>query len=361
MITLTSSARVLSVLLAGAIAACGVAAQVGTRRTPATSGEATVRLEAEQQRKEGDIFFADGKVEILYGNYRLRADHVQYNSKTYLVAASGHVQLDVDTQHLAAGTADFNVKTGEGRFEHVRGEVKAEHRSNPYILVSPNPLTLEAQEVRRIDSQAYTVEHAWLNVCEPDKPNWKFFTSHATVHVDRSVAMVNANFRLFRIPLLYAPYATAPAGSKLRQSGFLLPEFSDTSLKGLVFGDAYYWAPKDWTDLTLGAEYLSRRGWQQNGEFRAKPWQNVNITAKYFGVIDRGLPDSTGAPVKQGGHSAQLVFDSLLIGGWRGVANLNQLTSLTFQLAFAPTFGEAVNSEVRSSAFLTNNFHGFSP
>ena len=70
--------------------------------------------------------------------------------------------------------------------------------------------------------------------------------------MDRSVALVNANFRLFRIPLLYMPYATAPAGHNLRQSGFLLPEFSDTTLKGVVLGDAYYWAPKDWTDLSLG-------------------------------------------------------------------------------------------------------------
>jgi LPS-assembly protein len=354
------SLRAVCVLVGGGVFASGVAAQVTPKRARPPSGEATVRLEAEQQRKEGDLFFADGKVEILYENYRLRADHVQYNAKTYAAAARGHVQLDVDTQHLAADSAEFNVKTGEGRFEHVRGEVKAEHRSNAYILVSPNPLTFEAQEVRRIDSRTYTIERAWLTVCEPDKPNWKFFTSHATVHLERSVAMVNANFRLFRIPLIYLPYATAPAGTKLRQSGFLLPEFSDTSLKGLVLGDAYYWAPKDWTDVSLGAEYLSRRGWQQNGEFRAKPWENATITAKYFGVIDRGLPDSTGTPVKQGGHSAQLVFDAFLNGGWRAVATLNQLTSLTFQLAFAPTFGEAVNSEVRSSGFLTNNFHGFS-
>jgi len=354
------SLRAVCVLLGGGVFASGVAAQVTPKRARPPSVEATVRLEAEQQRKEGDLFFADGNVEILYQNYRLRADHVQYNAKTYAAAARGHVQMDVDTQHLAADSAEFNVKTGEGRFEHVRGEVKAEHRSNAYILVSPNPLTFEAQEVRRIDGRTNTIERAWLTVCEPDKPNWKFFTSHATVHVERSVAMVNANFRLFRIPLIYLPYATAPAGTKLRQSGFLLPEFSDTSLKGLVLGDAYYWAPKDWTDLSVGAEYLSRRGWQQNGEFRAKPWENASITAKYFGVIDRGLPGSTGTPVKQGGHSAQLVFDALLNGGWRAVATLNQLTSLTFQLAFAPTFGEAVNSEVRSSGFLANNFHGFS-
>jgi LPS-assembly protein len=351
------SARALCFLLVGGAAASGVAAQ----RVLSPSGEVTVRLEAEQQRKEGDVFFADGNVEIQYRNFRLRADHVQYNAKTYVAAASGHVRFDVDMQHLTADSAGFNVKTGEGRFEHVRGEVRAEHRPNAYILVSPNPLTFEAQEVRRLDSRTYTIERAWLTVCEPEKPNWKFYTTHATLHVDRSVALVNANFRLFRVPLIYMPYATAPAGSNLRQSGFLLPEFSDTSLKGIVVGDGYYWAPKDWTDLTLGAAYLSRRGWQQNVEFRAKPWENVSLTAQYFGVIDRGLPDpATGLRVKQGGHSAQFGFNALLNNGWRAVADLNQLTSLTFRLAFSPTFGEAVNSEVRSSAFLTNNFRGFS-
>lgn len=343
---------------------------------PTSSGEAGVRLEAEQQRKEGDIYFADGKVEIQYKNLRLRADHVQYNTKTHLATANGSVLLDVDTQHLAADSGDFNVVSGEGRFKHVRGEVMMEHRPNPNILVSPNPLVFEAEEVRRLDANTYWIEHAWLTVCEPDKPSWKFFSSHATLHVNRTVAMLNANFRLFRLPLFYFPYASVPAGNKLRKSGFLIPEFADTSVKGVVLGDGYYWAPRDWTDVTIGMAYLSRRGWQQNGDFRAKPWDNVTVSAGYFGVIDRGLPapvlDAQGNPVlnssgipetalqSQGGHSAQFKLDAQLHNGWRMVADFHQLTSLIFQLAFAPTFGEAVNSEVRNAGFLTNNFRGYS-
>ena len=50
----------------------------------------------------------------------------------------------------------------------------------------------------------------------------------------------------------------------------------------------------------------------------------------------------------------------MLPGGWRAVADLDQLTSLTFRLAWSETFKEAVNSEVRNTAFLTNNFDGFS-
>src|SRR5580692_463325 len=366
--------RVLLALTAGLFALRGAAAQEII--PPSSSGQASVRLEAEQQRKEGDLYFADGKVEIRYKNFRLRADHVQYNTKTYQVTATGHVLFDADTQHLNADSAEFNVQSEAGLFEHVRGEVMMEHKPNPNVLVSPNPLVFEAQEVRRLDAHTYWIEHAWLTVCEPDKPSWKFATSHATLQVDRTVAMLNANFRMFRLPLFYFPYASLPAGRNLRKSGLLIPEFADTSVKGFVFGDGYYWAPKDWTDLTLGAAYLSLRGWQQNGEFRAKPWENVSISAKYFGVIDRGLPatllnaqgqpvlDSSGNPEttleKQGGHSDQFKLDAHLRDGWRVVADVNQLTSLIFQLAFAPTFGEAVNSEVRNAGFLTNNFSGFS-
>jgi LPS-assembly protein len=340
------------------------------------SGPASVRLEADQQRKEGDVYFADGNVEIQYENLRLRADHVEYNTSTTQAAARGHVLFDVDTQHVSADSANFNVQTGAGLFEHVHAEVTIEHQPNANLLVSPNPLTIEARQVRRLDPRTYSIDDAWLTVCEPDKPIWKFSTSHATLHIDRSVAMLNANFRLFRIPLVYSPYASLPAGRRLRKSGLLIPEFADTSIKGFVFGDGYYWAPKDWADLTLGAAYLSRRGWQQNAELRAKPWENVSISAKYFGVVDRGLPepllDAQGNPVlnssgvpesvleSQGGHSAQFKLDARLRDGWRAVADVNQLTSLIFQLAFAPTFGEAVNSEVRNAGFLTNNFHGFS-
>ena len=362
-------------LAALALAPLGAAGQNVAPPEP-SSGRPSVRLEAEQQRKEGDLYVADGKVEIQYKNLRLRADHVQYNTQTYQATASGHVLFDADTQHLTADSAEFNMQTGIGQFDHVRGEVTMQHQPNANVLVSPNPLVFEAQDVKRIDARTYEIDHAWLTVCEPDRPSWKFFSSRATLHVDHTVAMVNADFRMFRIPLLYIPYASLPAGRNLRKSGLLIPEFADTSVKGFVMGDGYYWAPRDWTDLTLGVAYLSRRGWQQNGEFRAKPWENVSISARYFGVVDRGLPapvlnaqgnpvlDSSGNPEtrlqSQGGHTSQFKLNAQLRDGWRAVADFNQLSSLIFQLVFSPTFGEAVNSEVRNTGFLTNNFRGFS-
>ena len=53
-------------------------------RTP--GGEAT--LEADQQRQSGNMFYADGHVDVHYENARLRADHVEYDSETQVVSGA---------------------------------------------------------------------------------------------------------------------------------------------------------------------------------------------------------------------------------------------------------------------------------
>ena len=316
------------------------------------------------QQKRGDLFIVDGDVDIRYGDERLQADHIEYNEKTSESFARGHVRFDYNKEHLEAEEARYNVSTGHGSFTKVRGTVKIERRANPLILVSQNPLYFQAQEVERFPGDVYLVSSGWITICDPQHPTWQFYAPHARIRLNKSVALVNANFRLYRVPLVWLPYATAPAGEKIRQSGILLPVISQSNTKGFVLGDSLYFAPKPWLDATLGAELLSKRGSAERAEFRARPFENTSIQYTYFGVIDRGLqlPGINGATIveKQGGHQQQLEVQSLLPGGWRFVADVNELTSLTFRLAFADSFGDAITSEVRSATFLTNNFRGFS-
>ena len=341
-------------------AGSGTAGAQGSRmRLPSKGGVAELSSSGPQS-KHGDVFTADGDVDLRYQDLRIQADHLEYNAATSDALARGHVQFDIANQHLEADEGHYNVHSKRGSFSRVRGTVKIERRPNPRVLITDNPLYFEAEQVDRLDDRTSVIHKVWLTICQPDRPTWKFYAPRATLHVDEKVALVNANFRLFRIPLLYLPYATAPAGRNVRQSGFLLPDIGNTSRKGFVFGDSYYWAPVSWMDATLGAEYFSKRGWSQVGEFRIRPWEDARINYRYYGVDDRGLEGPTGALVPQGGHEQQLQAETPLPHGWRAVADFNELSSLTFRLAFANTFAEAVNTEELSSFFLTNNFHGFS-
>jgi LPS-assembly protein len=328
-------------------------------RLPSSKG-GVADLESKTQSRRGDLTTADGAVDIHFADTRLRADHVEYNGKTFEAVATGHVQLDYNNEHLDADEAQYNVSTGHGLFHNVRGTVKIERRPNPDILISDNPLYFEARDVERFAGDVYLVHRAWITICDPQHPKWQFYAPNARIRLNKSVALVNANFRLFRVPLVWLPYANAPAGPKIRQTGFLIPDIGQSSRKGFILGDAFYLAPKPWMDATLGVQFMSRRGLLERGEFRAKPFENTSIAYTYFGVEDRGLLNPDGTRSRQGGEEQRVGIQSLLPGGWRFVTDYNQLSSLTFRLAFADTFGEAVNSEVRSAVFLTNNFHGFS-
>jgi LPS-assembly protein len=330
---------------------CAAAARAEPAQVRVVTGERIVQLQADQQRRVKDVFIADGHVEIDYGGVVLHADHAEYNSDTADVTATGHLTLDEKNQHVESDHGTYNLKTGAGQFVNVHGAMHIERRPNDNVLITPNPLVFEAASVDRTGDNTYVLHHAWLTVCAPDRPKWKFYAAEARLHVDRKVVLVDANFRLFSIPLIYLPYATAPASARNRQSGFLIPTVGNSSIKGFELGDSYYWAPNDWSDLTAGAELLSLRGWQQNVAFRARPSDDISLSASYFGVVDRE---------GQGGHKLNVALNAQLAHGWHVVADVNTLSSLTFQLVFAPTFGEAVVSEVPTSVFVTNNFGGFS-
>jgi LPS-assembly protein len=350
-----------SLLFFAFLASLGPAAQFAhpQRMLPASQGS-VANLEATTQSRKGDITTADGDVDIHYGDIRLRADHVEYNDKTTEAVATGTVRFDYNNEHLEAKEARYNISTGRGLYRDVRGTVKIERTPNATLLLSQNPLYFEAREVERFPGDVYLVRHAWITICNPGHPTWQFYAPHARIRLDKTVALINANFRLFRVPLVWLPYATAPAGKNIRNSGFLLPDIGQSSRKGFTIGDAYYWAPTTWMDATVGAQYLSRRGAAERGAFRAKPFEGTSIEYNYFGVDDRGLLNADGTRTPQGGQQQRLEIQSLLPRGWRFVTDYNQLSSLTFRLAFADTFGDAINSEVRSAVFFTNNFRGFS-
>jgi len=176
------------------------------------------------------------------------------------------------------------------------------------------------------------------------------------VVVGQNAKLYHSTFRLKKIPIFYFPFATLPVEKIGRQSGFLIPTIGQSSRKGTIIGDSVYWAINRSMDATLGAEYWSHRGWAQHGDFRARPSDTSYLNLNYFGVLDRGFGDPKQF---QGGEEAKLDAEALLPHNIRAVASVDYLKAYVFRLAFSETFTQAVNSEVRSIAFLSKTFDGY--
>src|SRR5208283_943116 len=102
--------------------------------------------------------------------------------------------------------------------------------------------------------------------------------------------------------------------------------------------------------------YFSKRGWSQRGEFRARPSETSYADLTYFGVIDRGIGTP---PLREGGENVRL-NSAGNFKGFRAVANIDYLSSFLFRLAFNEVFSQAVYSEVKSQAFLSESSDGYS-
>jgi LPS-assembly protein len=319
---------------------------------------------ATTQEKDGDIYKLHGDIEIHYRNYVLRADEASYNSDTGDATASGHFRLDggPNDDHIRASHGTYNLTTETGRFYDVIGTTGFRFQGRTAVLTSTAPFAFSGKLVEKADSDHYFVYGGTITTCELPHPKWQFRAHEISVDVGGNASIYRSSFSLFGLPFLYFPYATHPVARQTRHSGFLLPMVGQDSIRGTTIGDAFYWAINRSVDVNLGAEYFSKRGWSQRVEFRARPSDTSYVDLSFFGVIDRGI--ETGTPIgpqllREGGQEVRLQAESNF-HGFRAISNVDYLGKFIFRLAFNDVFTQAVNSEVKSQAFLSKDMDGFS-
>lgn len=311
-----------------------------------------------QQERDGHIYELHGAVEIYYETYVLKADEATFDSDTNEATASGHFALDggPNDDHIRASHGTYNFTSETGKFYDVTGTTGLRFRANRVILTSTAPFAFTGRVVDKISPDHYLVYDGTITTCELPHPKWQFDARKVDVDVGGNAKIYRSAFALHGIPMLYFPYATHPVEKESRQSGFLMPSVGHSSTNGYMVGDAYYWAINRMMDATVGAEYFSLRGGSQRGEFRIRPTATSYADLNYFGVIDRGIGTP---PLKEGGENARLNAAGNL-DGFRGVTNIDYLSSFLFRLAFNEVFSQAVYSEVKSQAFLSKTTDGFS-
>jgi LPS-assembly protein len=312
-----------------------------------------------QQEKDGALYKLHGNAEIDYRGYVLRADEITYNSDSGEATAAGHFTLDggPNDDHIRASHGTYNLTAETGRFYDVTGTTGLRFHGSRVVLTSTAPFAFSGKVVEKTSSDHYRVEDGTITTCELPHPKWKFQARKVVVDAGGNASIYRSRFVLHGFPVFYFPYATHPVSREARQTGFLMPTAGRSSTKGGIVGDAFYWAINRSTDATVGAEYFSKRGWSQKGEFRARPTDTSYVDLNYFGVIDRGITTS-GVLLREGGQEARLAAEGNF-HGFRAVSDIDYLSSFLFRLAFNEIFTQAVNSEVKSQVFLSKPVKGF--
>ncbi len=345
-----------AVLLISFLVATASAQQISSPPDLRASGK-EVSIRADTQQKDKDTYHLRGHVEIVYEDMQVHADEASYDLSSGEVMARGHVVFDDPKSHLNAEEVHYNVRTQKGWFSNGTGFVHPRGQPRPRVLRSENPFYISGSTVDRLDEDTYVVNHARLTSCDCEKKGWSLSAQQARVTVDDKLVAHGALFRLLGIPFFYFPFLMESIAKEPRQTGFLLPHVGNSSQKGYIIGEGFFWAINPSTDLMFGLEDYSKRGVAERGEFRARPTQDSSLNVQYFGVNDKDSNATLRAP----GESLHAVGkDDDLGGGFRGALNVDYVNTMAFRLTWSSNFTEAVSSEAVLSGFVSKNFDAYS-
>lgn len=327
---------------------------------PLQAGD-VVGIESNRQSVRDKVYLLDGAVDITYQDRELRADHVEYDSGTGEVTASGHLVLTggLNNERLSASHGNFNLKTGTGRFFDVSGTVgMTPPRAGTVtkIYENGNPFLFTGRMVVKTGPESYDLYEGSVTSCLLPKPDWLLTANHFSV-ADGMAKGYGSTFHLLGLPMLWLPYVTHPTDPETRQSGFMIPSPGESSTKGLTLEEQFYLVLNRSMDLMLGATYYSSIGWAQDAVFRYRGPGLDFVKFRYSGLLDKRSPaDAQG---NQGGEDALISARHDFAADTRFAMEVEYLSSYIYREAFTDNFNQAVTSDIVSTAYLTHATKGF--
>ena len=339
----------------------GTARYPSAEVVPPEDDKTTVVIESlGPQTKVGSLYTLDDDVVITYRDRVVKADHIEYNTDTGELTATGHVHISGGPNHedITASHGTMNLIQQTARFYDVTGSVglkNAGHSTTTYA--NSNPFLFTGRMVVRTGPQNYDIYEGTLTTCQLPNPDWMLYSGKFIVDNEKAKAQ-NSIFRVMNIPLLYLPYVTQPTDAGQRQSGFMIPVTTYSSTKGFVLGEEYYWAINRSTDLTVGAQYYSLRGWEQSASFRYRGSGDDFAKAHYSGLLDRGIT-TNGVYLNQGGQDVTFSGRHDFNPATRIVGDAEYLSSYAYRLAFDENFSLAVSSDILSIGYGIHEADGY--
>jgi LPS-assembly protein len=336
---------------------------------PAPTTGVPLVASADNQTWVGNVWTGTGNVELHYRDYIMHADKVVYDRSTSDVTAQGHVQVAGGPNDVLinADHGDMRLNMHTGRFYQVTGSQGLRSSGHTVVFSTANPFLFSGRVLVQTGEGNYRLVDGSMTNCRLPKPDWQLI-SHVIDLANGEASTRNSIFEFLGLPLFYLPYLRHPADDTGRETGFLIPVLSNSSVKGFIVGEQFYWVINRSMDMIVGSEYYSKRGWAPNGDFRYKGPGLDHAIVRWNSLLDRGVeqPVAGTSPtqmqlVNQGGVDVVALGRKDVSPETRVAGIVEYLSSYVYRLVFNDNYSQAISSEVSSDLSLTHQHNGFIP
>ena len=286
-------------------AAEGFAQQPPTRTLPGIDTARQWHIE----RLGEDHWKLTGDVEIDKDDTTIYADEVEVFTDRDLLVARGNVTLTTPTQRISADSLEYNTKTKLGIFHHASGSASLQQEEgrpaekSAFGTQEPEVL-FYGETLEKIGERKYRITKGGFTTCVQPKPRWEFTSGTVVLNIDHYAMLKNPLMRVKGVPVFYLPVIYYPINKEDRATGFLLPMYGSSTLRGHTLSNAFFWAISRSQDATFTHDWFSKTGQGFGTEYRYLRSRSSSGDARIYLLREKPISylDSAGALVPVAGR-----------------------------------------------------------
>jgi len=251
--------------------------------------------------------FVSGEVHLECSGTSIDAEYIEWDDK--IVRASGDVLVMQDGLRINADRMEMDRHTKLGTFFNAYGTARlsdAPVERSLFGAMEPE-VWFQGERIERIGPRSYRLTKGSFSTCVQANPRWVMGTTSATIVLDEYAVLKHMQFRVKGVPVFYFPYIYYPLKKEDRATGFLLPTYSTTDVRGQGISNAFFWAISRSQDATFYYDYYSKAGQGGAVDYRyaAAQGSRGDLRVRMFMEKERLALD--GTVLRPGGRSFDVV------------------------------------------------------
>jgi LPS-assembly protein len=288
----------------------------------------------------------------------LQARTIVFETDTQDIRATGEVLLQQRDLRVFAERAEMNSRTKLGVFYEANGIARigdAPAEKSPFGTLESDVI-FRGRRLEKAGPKTYKLNHGAFTTCAQPVPRWEMTMGNATITIDERAILTNVVLRVKDVPLFYLPAFYYPMKKEDRSTGFLLPTYGASNLRGTSLSNAFFWAISRSQDATFFHDWTSKFGQGYGSEYRYVRSAGSRGAVKFFMTNTPGTTDAETGATSAASQSYDINGDlnQALPRNFRLIGRMNYFTDIATQQLYQDVY----QSDQRQRRDVTVNVSG---
>jgi len=250
-----------------------------TTEAPAESGSSSptsmplgvTNLSSWKFERVGDHLHLINQAAIEGPNLKFFADDIDLYENAHRVVASGNVVFTNADGRISAERVEFDTATGIGTFYDASGimSLGTKAASNIAAFGGQDPdVYFYGAKLEKLGARKYRITSGGFTTCVQPTPRWEVTSGSVMLNLDDYAIARNTLLKVKGVPMMYLPIIYYPIQQSQRATGFLLPTYGTSTLRGQSISNAFFWAINRSQDATVFHDWFTRTGMGEGSEYR---------------------------------------------------------------------------------------------